>query len=152
MVLNLVIFLSSFLILFIVIKILLKKTTYFRDRKKTRNIVTVVLALFLYYLFSLLFFNYLTEIPKVKFNENTWKDNISERHKMIDDLIHSDYLIGKTKEEIESVFGLPKKNDNQNDIIKYELIGRTWGDFQIVNLKIFFEDNIVTSFEYSHKE
>ena len=71
---------------------------------------------------------------------------------MIDDLIHSDYLIGKTKEEIESVFGLPKKNDNQNDIIKYELIGRTWGDFQIVNLKIFFEDNIVTSFEYSHKE
>ena len=63
------------------------------------------------------------KIPKEKFYKIVWKESVSETHKMIDDLLQSDYLIGKEKETIESIFGKPLKIDTEYNTIKYELIG-----------------------------
>lgn len=89
--------------------------------------------------------------PKKEFNEFIWKENISERHKMIEDLLSSNYLIGKSKSKVNEVFGRPK-NDLKNEIWQYELIGHTWSDFILYDLKLYFEDHTVVKFDYSIRE
>ena len=68
---------------------------------------------------------------------------------MIDDLINSNYLIGKNKSKIEDIFGKPKKIIKTQDIWNYQLVGRTWADFKIINLKLYFKNDTIVEF-YSH--
>ena len=68
---------------------------------------------------------------------------------MIDDLVQSDYLIGKDKDFLKNLFGKPLRIDTENKVIEYELIGRKWSDFRIIKLKLYIKNDIVHRFEYS---
>jgi hypothetical protein len=87
-------------------------------------------------------------MPQDNFDKTVWINNISERHKMIDDLLKSNYLIGKNFGEIREVFGEPKELDSDKNIIIYELIGQTALDFKITTLKLHIKDSIVQKFTY----
>tara|TARA_B110000967_G_scaffold121007_1_gene123648 strand:+ start:3989 stop:4456 length:468 start_codon:yes stop_codon:yes gene_type:complete len=151
-VLSLAFLFGLILLIFSFIKRLIKKTKYFKERKKATNIVSVLLSFTLYFILSISLMLYITKIPQRKFDKSIWINKISERHKMIDDLIQSDYLIGKEKDSLEIIFGKPLKSDAENKIIEYELIGRTWADFRIVKLKLFLKNDLVSRFEYSEQK
>ena len=136
------------LILFIIVTKIFKNISYFQERKKAKYFFSGLTAIFFYALFSLVFFNFLTKIPQEKFNEVLWKENVSERHKMIDDLLESDYLIGKQKDTIESIFGKPLKIDTEKSTMEYELISRSWADFNVIIIKLYLQNDIITRFEY----
>lgn len=137
---------------FLLIKKQIKKVNYFKERKIGANIVSVLLSLFLYSILSILLILYITKIPQRKFDKSIWKNNVSERYKMIDDLVQSNYLIGKEKDTIENIFGKPLKIDSEKKIIEYELISRTWADFRIIKLKLYIENDLVAKFEYSEHD
>lgn len=57
-----------------------------------------------------------------RFEENQWKTNPTERHKMIDDLFESKVLTGKTKTEVISILGEPfSKSNTKKDIFIYNI-------------------------------
>lgn len=145
---NIVIILIIVLPLFFLIKWFYEKIKYFKEKKLLKNISAIITSIIFYFLISTLFFSIRTRTPKINFDEIVWKNNINERHKMIDDLIQSDYLIGKNIDSIEYVFGKPLKIDIEKNIIEYELIGRTWSDFKIIKLKLFLKNDLVSKFEY----
>ena len=124
------------------------KLNYFNKRKIFKNILSALAAILIYFLLSVLFFNSLTKIPKEKFNEMVWKENISERYKMIDDLRESEYLIGKSKNKINYVFGKPERILEEGKVFEYKLVGQSWADFKTIKLKIHFKNDSVTKFEY----
>lgn len=112
----------------------------------------MLLALIIYFLFSSLYFNYLTITPKEKFDELIWSKSVTERHKMIDDLLSSNYLIGKSKNKIKEIFGKPSKSFEKENTWNYELVKRNWSDFETVYLKIYFENNAVSKFDSSTRQ
>lgn len=50
---------------------------------------------------------FFTWIFEERFNEKGWRSNRSMRYKMADDIIDSDLLIGKSKEDIIDLLGVP---------------------------------------------
>ncbi|PWH83660.1 hypothetical protein DIS18_03645 [Algibacter marinivivus] len=148
MILGIIYFIIEITIIFIFIKLILNKLNYFKEKKGFKNIISVLSAILIYSFISVLFFNNLTKIPKEKFDEIVWKENITERHKMIDDLLESEYLIGKSKNKINDVFGEPEMVLEDGKIFQYKLVGRSWADFNLIDLKLYFENDIVKKFEY----
>ncbi|WP_213520789.1 hypothetical protein [Nonlabens sp.] len=148
-ILSLAILAGMIFLLFLLVKKQIKKVSYFKERKIGANIVSAILSIFLYLILSVSLLFHITKIPQRKFDKSIWKNNVSERYKMIDDLVQSNYLIGKEKDTVESVFGKPLKIDSEKEIIEYELIGRSWGDFRIIKLRLHMEDNLVKKIEYS---
>tara|TARA_B110000090_G_C13343816_1_gene432146 strand:+ start:624 stop:1106 length:483 start_codon:yes stop_codon:yes gene_type:complete len=149
LILDIIIFIVTLVVIFIILRLILNRINYFQKRKFTNSIVSGLIAVILYFTLNILFFNSITKVSKQRFNETLWKKEISQRHQMIEDLLKSKYLIGKSKDTINNLFGKPKKRIEEKNIYIYELIDRTWSDFKIVELKIYFENNIVIKFEDS---
>ena len=135
-------------LLYFVINRLLLRIKSFKTNKLKRLFLSIFLSVFSYIIISFFFIKSLTSIPQEPFNESTWKNNVRERHKMIDDLLDSDYLIGKNKAKIIDIFGNPKEYDSVQNIMFYELYKRSWADIYIVDLKLFLENNSVVKFEF----
>ncbi|TXE15957.1 hypothetical protein ES692_14470 [Psychroserpens burtonensis] len=129
----------------------LNKLSFFKSRKKLLYVLSGLIGLFSFIIYALCFSYYITKIPKENFSETTWMNEISERHKMIDDLLESDYFIGKNIDEIQKVFGKPKEVNSNKSILIYELIGHTALDFKITTLKLHVRDSIVKSFDFESK-
>jgi hypothetical protein len=135
--------------LFFIIKKQIRKVKYFKERKTATNLTSALLSLSLYSMLSIFLTLYLTRVPQRKFDKTTWINNVNDRYKMIDDLVQSDYLIGKDKDFLKNLFGKPLRIDTENKVIEYELIGRKWSDFRIIKLKLYIKNDIVHRFEYS---
>ncbi len=146
--LNLIPTILSIIIIWYLIKFIFNRINYFKNKKLFKNLAIVSVTLIVYFLAIKLILNTLISVPKEKFNETTWKSNINERHKMIDDLIESKYIINKYKDKIIKVFGEPKDKIIEENIWVYELVGRSWSDFKITTLKIHFKDS--TAYKTSH--
>lgn len=146
--LNLIPTILSIIIIWYLIKFIFNRINYFKNKKLFKNLAIVSVTLIVYFLAIKLILNTLISVPKEKFNETTWKSNINERHKMIDDLIESKYIINKDKDKIIKVFGEPKDKIIEENIWVYELVGRSWSDFKITTLKIHFKDS--TAYKTSH--
>ena len=144
--LNLIPTILSIIIIWYLIKVIFNRISYFKN--KIKNLAIILATLIIYFLVIKLILNSLTSIPKERFNETTWKSNINERHKMIDDLIESKYIINKDKNKIIEVFGEPKDKIIEENVWVYELVGRSWSDFKITTLKIHFNDS--TAYKTSH--
>ncbi|MEM5563689.1 hypothetical protein WNY78_01165 [Psychroserpens sp. AS72] len=57
-----------------------------------------------------------------RFDQDDWESNTEKRYQMADDIIDSEMLIGKSKEDIIDVLGLPyKSNLYGKDNIAYRL-------------------------------
>ena len=147
-ILSIITFIVILIVIFIVLRFILNKINYFKKRKITKNIVSGLSTMVIYFTLNILFFHSITKLPKQKFNETLWKNDISQRHQMIEDLLKSKYLIGKNKDTINDLFGKPKNRIEEKNIYIYELIDRTWSDFKIIELKLYFENNIVIKFDY----
>ena len=139
--LNLIPTILSIIIIWYLTKFIFNRINYFKNKKLFKNLAIVSVTLIVYFLAIKLILNILISVPKEKFNETTWKSNINERHKMIDDLIESKYIINKDKDKIIEVFGEPKDKIIEDNIWIYELVGRSWSDFKITTLKIHFNDS-----------
>lgn len=146
--LNLIPTILSIIIIWYLIKFIFNRINYFKNKKLFKNLAIVSVTLIVYFLAIKMILNTLISVPKEKFNETTWKSNINERHKMIDDLIESKYIINKDKDKIIKVFGEPKDKIIEENIWVYELVGRSWSDFKITTLKIHFKDS--TAYKTSH--
>ncbi|WAC01883.1 hypothetical protein N7U66_18800 [Lacinutrix neustonica] len=136
-------------ILFILGIVILGKFRLFKEKRPLKIVTSIILSIFIYFLISTVYLSFLTKQPEVEFNEKIWIEKPEERYKMIDDLLDSDYLRGKQKNNIKDVFGEPKIKKEEN--WTYELIGRTWGDFKVFELNLQFENNIVNHFSFKEK-
>jgi hypothetical protein len=82
----------------------------------SKNIVTIVSSVLLtplvYSLFAAIFLSFLfyEYHPELKFNSIEWSENKNDRHHMRKDLIESELLIGKTKNEVIEILGKPENN------------------------------------------
>ncbi|MDW5289763.1 hypothetical protein [Formosa sp. PL04] len=118
---------------------------------KNRNYIAVFPALiispFLYISIMLLWFASSTYYPTHQFSKFHWETNIEERYTMSKDIIESNMLIGKTKEEISGLLGTGFYVYNDNHI-GYNL-GFTPGLFNIDPdvLDIYFENGKVVKVE-----
>jgi hypothetical protein len=64
----------------------------------------------------------LLKLFEVSFDKELWRNNPTERYKMVDDLIESQMLISKTKNEVRILLGEPYSISNiQKDIFIYRL-------------------------------
>jgi len=126
----------------------------FLEKNNLRNAISCVSAILLtpavYYVivgvfFSILFYEY---HPELKFNSIEWSENKSERHHMKKDLIESEILIGKSKNEIVEILGVPENNikveldtiKNWNYYMGSEGHGMGW---KFHSLELYFEKGSV---------
>ena len=57
-----------------------------------------------------------------RFNEDDWRNAPTKRHKLVEDLLERELLIGKTKTEVIIMLGPPNSNSTlKKDIIIYDL-------------------------------
>ena len=64
----------------------------------------------------------LLKLFEVPFDKELWRNNPTERYEMVDDLIESQLLISKTKDEVRMLLGDPYSSSNiQKDIFIYKL-------------------------------
>ncbi|WP_369998421.1 hypothetical protein [Winogradskyella sp.] len=57
-----------------------------------------------------------------RFDKEQWRSNPQQRYKMADDLIESQLLIGKTKEEVISILGYSSNTiESSQEILTYSL-------------------------------
>jgi hypothetical protein len=57
-----------------------------------------------------------------RFNQEDWHDNPPQRHKLVDDLIERELLIGKTKAEVVLILGQPNSDPRlKNHIFSYDI-------------------------------
>ena len=80
-----------------------------------------------------------------RFDKDQWRQNPSQRYKMIDDLIESQLLIGKTKDEVVLVLGQPNlKTSERNNAFAYSIGDQpSFFDSQPEHLLVIFINNKV---------
>ena len=80
-----------------------------------------------------------------RFDKNRWKTEPSKRYVMVDDVIESQLLIGKTKDEVILLLGQPNSSASlEKDLFLYR-IGQppSFFDSKEVQLLIVFDKNLV---------
>ncbi len=87
-----------------------------KNRKYLAIIPAIVLSPLLYIGVIMLWIFSVSYYPKTDFNKHEWKENKEERYKMSRDIIKSEMLIGKTKEEVIEVLGNDFYMYNENHI------------------------------------
>lgn len=103
-------------------KWILKKFKFGNDksRKFLAIIPTIIVSPILYVGIIMIWIFSISYYPKTDFNKQKWESNKDERYKMSKDIIKSELLIGKTKDEVINLLGNDffKYNDNH---IAYDL-------------------------------
>ena len=113
-----------------------------KNRKYIAILPTIVLSPILYLaIFFVILFAY-AYYPKEEFNHVEWIKYPQKRYEMSENIIESNMLIGKSKDEVIKLLG--SDYSISNDSIYYE-IGLLPGLFRLDSdvLVIYFENNIV---------
>lgn len=76
-----------------------------KNRKYLAIIPTIILSPILYVGIIMIWIFSVSYYPKTDFNKQEWKGNKEERYKMSNDIIKSEILIGKTKEDVIELLG-----------------------------------------------
>jgi hypothetical protein len=101
--------------------------------KKTRKflaiIPTVILSPIIYVGLVMIWIFSISYYPTSDFDKNEWNSNVEERFIMSEDIIESEILIGKTREEVIQMLGNDFITNNESEIT-YEL-GHVPGLFNI---------------------
>ena len=110
-------------------------------------VFTILFPIILSWLFITINTKYIAPwIRSEKFHSQTWKSNDRHRYRMINDILESKILIGKTKEEVISLLGNNTEEGPCTDCIGYSTYEPDQGfsiDHEV--LEINFEQNRVTS-------
>lgn len=83
-----------------------------KNRKLLAIIPAIILSPILFGVIILLWIFSISYYPKTDFNKQEWASNKEERYKMSNDIMESNLLIGKTKDEVITLMG--------NDFYKYD--------------------------------
>ena len=121
--------------------------TYMKDvqlRKRLTWIGTIVLTPVIYAGWAALFFTVLSYIPKRDFDKEKWMTDRDKRYEMWDDLVNSDLLKNKRKDEVIDLLGHPGTARDTTNNWRYSLGG--FG-FEINSLIITFENERVIKAE-----
>ncbi len=115
------------------------------NRKFIAVIPTIILSPIIYFGLVMIWIFSVSYYPTSNFDQNEWKSNIEERYKMSEDIIESEMLIGKNRDEVINILGNNYSTNNENRL-SYEL-GFVPGLFNIDPdyLDIKFENEIVIS-------
>ena len=115
-----------------------------KNRKYLAIIPSVVLSPIVYIGLIYLWIFSISYYPTNDFDKQTWKSNPEERYKMSEDIIESEILIGKTKQEIVELLGNDFYSYSENHIAYG--VGFVPGLFNIDPdvLDIYFENEKVT--------
>ncbi len=115
-----------------------------KNRKYLAIIPTVIFSPLLYVGIIMIWVFSVSYYPETDFSKQEWKENKEERYKMSNDIIESEMLIGKTKEEVIELLGDDFYSYDEGHIA-YDL-GFVPGLFNIDPdvLDIYFENSKVT--------
>lgn len=100
-----------------------------RNRKFLAIIPTLILSPIIYVGLVMIWIFSISYYPASNFDKNEWDSNVEERFKMSEDIIESEILIGKTREEVIQMLGNDFISNNESKIT-YEL-GHVPGLFNI---------------------
>jgi hypothetical protein len=100
-----------------------------RNRKFLAIIPTVILSPIIYVGLVMIWIFSISYYPTSDFDKNEWNSNVEERFKMSEDIIESEILIDKTREEVIEILGNNFITNNESKIT-YEL-GHVPGLFNI---------------------
>jgi predicted PurR-regulated permease PerM len=100
-----------------------------RNRKFLAIIPTVILSPLIYVGLVMIWIFSISYYPTSDFDKNEWNSNVEERFKMSENIIESEILIGKTREEVIQMLGNDFITNNESEIT-YEL-GNVPGLFNI---------------------
>ena len=124
--------------------ILKKRITDSSKRNISSFLLSLIISPILYLVFIFLFFSYLFHEPQKDFNQDKWFANKLSRYEMRDDIVNSNILKNKTKQELIQLIGKPDIKDSTNIWI-YDLgtsgAGLGW---QFNSLKITFKNREVS--------
>ena len=114
-----------------------------KNRKYLAIIPTVILSPMTYIGIITIWLFSIWHYPEKDFDKQIWETNIEERYMMSEDIIESDILIGKTKQEIIELLGIDYWTYGENHISYY--LGFVPGIANIDPdvLDIYFENGIV---------
>jgi hypothetical protein len=114
-----------------------------KNRKYLAIFPTVILSPLLYVGIVMIWIFSVSYYPKTDFDKQKWNENKEERYKMSNDIIKSEMLIGKTKEDVIEFLGDDYYSYDESHIA-YEL-GFVPGLFNIDPdvLDIYFENGKV---------
>jgi len=115
------------------------------NRKFIALIPAIILSPIIYFGLVMIWIFSVSYYPTSDFDQNEWKSNIEERYKMSEDILESEMLIGKNRDEVINILGNNYSTNNENRL-SYEL-GFVLGLFNIDPdyLYIKFENEIVVS-------
>ena len=102
-------------------KFILKKLNFGNDKNR-RYIAVVPAVIFSPIIYALLIISWIFAVqyyPKENFNKQKWETNIEERYTMSKNIIKSEILIGKTKEEVIELLGNEYSDYGENQIGYY---------------------------------
>lgn len=91
-----------------------------RNRKFLAMIPTVILSPLIYVGLVMIWISSISYYPTSEFDKNEWNSNVEERFKMSEDIIESEILIDKTREEVIQMLGNDFITNNESKIT-YEL-------------------------------
>ncbi|OYU85382.1 MAG: hypothetical protein CFE24_02445 [Flavobacterium sp. BFFFF2] len=106
---------------------------------------TQTMKFFKLILFISLFTSSCTMLSKKNFDKAEWKKIPSERYKMVDDLVSSKILIGRTKDEVKEILTADCKycHNTSNNWMYYLGEGFNKRDFKWEILDVEFKNNKV---------
>lgn len=139
---------SIVLILFFVVRIILKRYSNNSQHLNWKAFgISVFLAPFVYLALIYAFFSYIFYEPQYDFDKEQWFADIHSRHEMKDDLVDSKILEGMSKSEIIKTIGESENNDSI-EVWTYDL-GMSGAGFgvQFNYLKLTFENDLVSKVE-----
>lgn len=76
-----------------------------KNRKYFAILPAIFLSPFVYVGIMLIWFFSISYYPESKFDKKEWDTNVEERYEMSEDIIESELLIGKTKNEVVKLLG-----------------------------------------------
>ena len=134
------------IVLFYFWRWILKKFMTLEERKRiiTTWLLTILSAPIAYAFIIIIWLLISLYHPSYEFDKQKWKTNIENRYELSDDIIDSQFLIGKTKSEVKQLLGEPdgwSQDDNWSYYLGYKpgIIGSIDPDY----LDIEFKNNKV---------
>lgn len=144
-IINLIIGAITFFILQFTLKKFVKED---HRRNRLTWIGTIVLTPIIYVALIGLLLTTMFHQPSSDFNRNKWLSDKSARHEMRDDLVESEILKNKTKEEVLEILGPPDVRADTLNYWDYDLgISAAGFGWQFNNLIITFDKNRVAKVE-----
>ncbi len=117
----LLIFFALAIPLFLLSKWILTKKKI--GKKSNRNLLALISSIILspvvYVGIVLIWMSSVSYYPKQSFQKEKWDTNVEERYKMSKDIINSEILIGKTKEEVIELLGQEYSTYGDNNLTYY---------------------------------